>query len=167
MVYVEVIEANTNHQIDKQSLKQYLLFLSIQMCCFLSVFTLVNVSLRLARFIFLLMLFFICNQAIKSSSLSENSRRAEELERLRACEGEYATHYDTLSLIGKGSFGFVWTARSKKNHQEVKYFFKILKRNYLGSKQKGQSAHIMSALCFQKLLFGSSGLCFVLNANVR
>lgn len=81
--------------------------------------------------------FFICNQAIKSSSLSENSRRAEELERLRACEGEYATHYDTLSLIGKGSFGFVWTARSKKNHQEVKYFFKILKRNYLGSKQKG------------------------------
>ncbi|XP_021251649.1 PAS domain-containing serine/threonine-protein kinase isoform X2 [Numida meleagris] len=65
-------------------------------------------------------------EAIKSSSLSENSRRAEELERLRACEGEYAKHYDTLSLIGKGSFGFVWAARSKKNHQEavVKFIWK-------------------------------------------
>uniref|UniRef100_A0A8C9EN54 PAS domain-containing serine/threonine-protein kinase n=1 Tax=Pavo cristatus TaxID=9049 RepID=A0A8C9EN54_PAVCR len=65
-------------------------------------------------------------EAIKSSSLSENSRRAEELERLRACEGEYAKHYDTLSLVGKGSFGFVWTARSKKNHQEavVKFIWK-------------------------------------------
>ncbi|XP_010178027.1 PREDICTED: PAS domain-containing serine/threonine-protein kinase [Mesitornis unicolor] len=58
-------------------------------------------------------------EAIRSTSLFENSRRAEELERLRACEGEYAENYSTLSLIGKGSFGFVWTARSKKAHQEV------------------------------------------------
>ncbi|XP_048811185.1 PAS domain-containing serine/threonine-protein kinase isoform X2 [Lagopus muta] len=65
-------------------------------------------------------------EAIKSSSLSENSRRAEELERLRACEGEYAKHYHTLSLVGKGSFGFVWTARSKNNQQEavVKFIWK-------------------------------------------
>ncbi|XP_010714816.1 PAS domain-containing serine/threonine-protein kinase isoform X2 [Meleagris gallopavo] len=65
-------------------------------------------------------------EAIKSSSLSENSRRAEELERLRACEGEYTKHYHALSLIGKGSFGFVWTARSKTNHQEavVKFIWK-------------------------------------------
>ncbi|XP_042677071.1 PAS domain-containing serine/threonine-protein kinase isoform X2 [Centrocercus urophasianus] len=65
-------------------------------------------------------------EAIKSSSLSDNSRRAEELERLRACEGEYAKHYHTLSLIGKGSFGFVWTARSKENQQEavVKFIWK-------------------------------------------
>uniref|UniRef100_A0A8B9CS53 PAS domain-containing serine/threonine-protein kinase n=1 Tax=Anser brachyrhynchus TaxID=132585 RepID=A0A8B9CS53_9AVES len=58
-------------------------------------------------------------EAIRSTSLFENSRRAEELERLRACEGEYAEKYDTLNLIGKGSFGFVWTARDKKDHQEV------------------------------------------------
>ncbi|XP_040423239.1 PAS domain-containing serine/threonine-protein kinase [Cygnus olor] len=58
-------------------------------------------------------------EAIRSTSLFENSRRAEELERLRACEGEYAKKYDTLNLIGKGSFGFVWTARDKKDHQEV------------------------------------------------
>ncbi|XP_056214012.1 PAS domain-containing serine/threonine-protein kinase isoform X1 [Falco biarmicus] len=57
--------------------------------------------------------------AIRSTSLFENSRRAEDLAGLRACEGEYAKNYNTLSLIGKGSFGFVWTARSKKDHQEV------------------------------------------------
>ncbi|XP_009980806.1 PREDICTED: PAS domain-containing serine/threonine-protein kinase, partial [Tauraco erythrolophus] len=57
--------------------------------------------------------------AIRSTSLFESSRRTEELEGLRACEGEYAKNYSTLSLIGKGSFGFVWTARSKKDHQEV------------------------------------------------
>ncbi|XP_076198009.1 PAS domain-containing serine/threonine-protein kinase isoform X2 [Aptenodytes patagonicus] len=58
-------------------------------------------------------------EAIRSTSLFENSRRAEELEGLRAHEGEYAKNYNTLSLIGKGSFGFVWTARGKKDHQEV------------------------------------------------
>uniref|UniRef100_A0A8C6NBJ4 PAS domain-containing serine/threonine-protein kinase n=1 Tax=Melopsittacus undulatus TaxID=13146 RepID=A0A8C6NBJ4_MELUD len=58
-------------------------------------------------------------EAIRSTSLFENSRGAEELEGLRACEGEYAENYNTLRLIGKGSFGFVWTARGKKDHQEV------------------------------------------------
>ncbi|XP_064522935.1 PAS domain-containing serine/threonine-protein kinase isoform X2 [Pseudopipra pipra] len=58
-------------------------------------------------------------EAIRSTSLFNNSRRAEELEGLRACEGEYTKNYSTLSLIGKGAFGFVWTARSKKDHQEV------------------------------------------------
>ncbi|NWI51810.1 PASK kinase, partial [Calyptomena viridis] len=58
-------------------------------------------------------------EAIRSTSLFNNSRRAEELEGLRACEGEYAKNYSTLSLIGKGSFGFVWTAKSKKDNQEV------------------------------------------------
>ncbi|NXU01673.1 PASK kinase, partial [Buphagus erythrorhynchus] len=58
-------------------------------------------------------------EAIRSNSLFDNSQRAEDLERLRACEGEYAKNYSTLNLIGKGSFGFVWTARGKKDHQEV------------------------------------------------
>ncbi|NWR80838.1 PASK kinase, partial [Centropus unirufus] len=57
--------------------------------------------------------------AFGSTSLFDTSRRAEELEGLRACEGEYATNYSTLSLVGKGSFGFVWTARGKKDQQEV------------------------------------------------
>uniref|UniRef100_A0A8C8VLZ1 PAS domain-containing serine/threonine-protein kinase n=1 Tax=Pelusios castaneus TaxID=367368 RepID=A0A8C8VLZ1_9SAUR len=58
-------------------------------------------------------------EVIRTAPLFENSQRAEDLERLRACEGEYAKKYDTLSLIGKGAFGFVWTARCKKNNQEV------------------------------------------------
>ncbi|NXX80056.1 PASK kinase, partial [Urocolius indicus] len=58
-------------------------------------------------------------EAVRSTSLFESSRRAEELEGLRACEGKYAESYTTLSLIGKGSFGFVWTARSKEDSREV------------------------------------------------
>ncbi|XP_039583832.1 PAS domain-containing serine/threonine-protein kinase isoform X1 [Passer montanus] len=58
-------------------------------------------------------------EAIRSASLFNNSQRAEDLEGLRACEGEYAKNYSTLNLIGKGSFGFVWSARSKKDQQEV------------------------------------------------
>ncbi|NWX61506.1 PASK kinase, partial [Promerops cafer] len=58
-------------------------------------------------------------EAIRSTSLFDNSQRAEDLEGLRACEGEYAKNYSTLNLIGKGSFGFVWSARGKKDHQEV------------------------------------------------
>ncbi|NXS36103.1 PASK kinase, partial [Pomatostomus ruficeps] len=58
-------------------------------------------------------------EVIRSASLFDKSQRAEDLEGLRACEGEYAKNYSTLSLIGKGSFGFVWSARGKKDHQEV------------------------------------------------
>ncbi|NXA52355.1 PASK kinase, partial [Nothocercus julius] len=58
-------------------------------------------------------------ERIRSTPLSGNSRVAEELERLQACEGEYTRKYDTLSPIGKGSFGFVWTARCKEDQQEV------------------------------------------------
>ncbi|NWT25840.1 PASK kinase, partial [Cardinalis cardinalis] len=61
----------------------------------------------------------ILGEAIRSASLFNNSQRAEDLEGLRACEGEYAKNYSTLNLIGKGSFGFVWSARSKKDQQEV------------------------------------------------
>ncbi|NXA00564.1 PASK kinase, partial [Nesospiza acunhae] len=61
----------------------------------------------------------ILGEAIRSTSLFNNSQRAEDLEGLRACEGEYAKNYSTLNLIGKGSFGFVWSARSKKDQQEV------------------------------------------------
>ncbi|NXP53713.1 PASK kinase, partial [Heliornis fulica] len=58
-------------------------------------------------------------EAIQSDPLFESSQRVEELERLRACEGEYKKNYNMLDLIRKGSFGFVWTARSKKDHKEV------------------------------------------------
>ncbi|KAK9401097.1 PAS domain-containing serine/threonine-protein kinase-like [Crotalus adamanteus] len=59
------------------------------------------------------------SELIKTTPLFENSRRAEELERLKACEGGYAEKYDTLTFIGKGAFGFVWTAKCKMNQKEV------------------------------------------------
>ncbi|XP_065266987.1 PAS domain-containing serine/threonine-protein kinase [Emys orbicularis] len=58
-------------------------------------------------------------EVIRTMPLFENSQRVEDLERLRACEGEYAKKYDTVNLIGKGAFGFVWTARCKKDNKEV------------------------------------------------
>ncbi|KAM6442680.1 PAS domain-containing serine/threonine-protein kinase isoform 2-T2 [Liasis olivaceus] len=58
-------------------------------------------------------------ELIKTTPLFENSRRAEELERLKACEGGYGKKYDTVTFIGKGAFGFVWTAKSKMDHKEV------------------------------------------------
>ncbi|XP_067395117.1 PAS domain-containing serine/threonine-protein kinase [Emydura macquarii macquarii] len=58
-------------------------------------------------------------EVIRTAPLFENSHRTEDLERLRASEGEYAKKYDTVSLVGKGAFGFVWTARCKKDNKEV------------------------------------------------
>ncbi|XP_062832589.1 PAS domain-containing serine/threonine-protein kinase isoform X2 [Anolis carolinensis] len=58
-------------------------------------------------------------ELIKTTPLFENSRRVEELEKLKACEGEYEKKYDTLGLIGKGAFGFVWTAKCRKDQKEV------------------------------------------------
>ncbi|XP_033006090.1 PAS domain-containing serine/threonine-protein kinase [Lacerta agilis] len=65
-------------------------------------------------------------ELIKATPVFENSRRAEELERLRACEGDYGKKYDTLTLIGRGAFGFVWTARCKTDCKEavVKFIWK-------------------------------------------
>ncbi|XP_044288807.1 PAS domain-containing serine/threonine-protein kinase isoform X2 [Varanus komodoensis] len=65
-------------------------------------------------------------ELIKPVPLLENSRKAEELERLKACEGDYEKKYDTFKLIGKGAFGFVWTAKCKKDLKEavVKFIWK-------------------------------------------
>jgi hypothetical protein len=42
-----------------------------------------------------------------------------ELEGLAACEGEYSQKYSTLSPLGSGAFGFVWTAVDKEQNKEV------------------------------------------------
>ncbi|ETE73195.1 PAS domain-containing serine/threonine-protein kinase, partial [Ophiophagus hannah] len=60
-----------------------------------------------------------CIWLIKTTPLFENSRRAEELERLKACEGGYGEKYDTVTFIGKGAFGFVWTGKCKMDEKEV------------------------------------------------
>lgn len=42
-----------------------------------------------------------------------------ELEGLAACEGAYSRKYSTLSPLGSGAFGFVWTAVDKEANKEV------------------------------------------------
>lgn len=42
-----------------------------------------------------------------------------ELEGLAACEGTYSRKYRTLSPLGSGAFGFVWTAVHKEENKEV------------------------------------------------
>lgn len=66
---------------------------------------------------------FFFLQLIKTTPLFDNSRKAEELERLKACEGCYGEKYDTLTFIGKGAFGFVWTGKCKMDEKEVKKLF--------------------------------------------
>ncbi|XP_057600411.1 PAS domain-containing serine/threonine-protein kinase isoform X2 [Hippopotamus amphibius kiboko] len=49
----------------------------------------------------------------------EEPPEAAELEGLAACEGAYSRKYSTLSPIGSGAFGFVWTAVDKEANKEV------------------------------------------------
>ncbi|XP_078266759.1 PAS domain-containing serine/threonine-protein kinase isoform X2 [Rhinoraja longicauda] len=44
---------------------------------------------------------------------------SEDLEMAKACEGEYSEYYTTVSPLGKGAFGFVWTAHQKVSNKEV------------------------------------------------
>lgn len=49
----------------------------------------------------------------------EESPIPAELEGLAACEGEYSHKYSTISPLGSGAFGFVWTAVEKEHNKEV------------------------------------------------
>lgn len=49
----------------------------------------------------------------------EEPPRAGELEGLAACEGAYSRKYSTLSPLGSGAFGFVWTAVDRGQNKEV------------------------------------------------
>ncbi|XP_029471465.1 PAS domain-containing serine/threonine-protein kinase isoform X3 [Rhinatrema bivittatum] len=64
------------------------------------------------------------------TACTETSRGPKELDRLHACEGEYSKEYSTLSPVGRGAFGFVWTARCKEDNKEVVVKF-ILKEKVL------------------------------------
>ena len=44
-----------------------------------------------------------------------------ELEGQAACEGAYSHKYLTLSPLGSGAFGFVWTAVDKEANKEVRW----------------------------------------------
>ncbi|XP_051010336.1 PAS domain-containing serine/threonine-protein kinase [Acomys russatus] len=58
-------------------------------------------------------------EMLKAKPQFEESPTPAELERLAACEGEYSQKYSTISPLGSGAFGFVWTAVEKEHKKEV------------------------------------------------
>ncbi|XP_078419619.1 PAS domain-containing serine/threonine-protein kinase [Cetorhinus maximus] len=58
-------------------------------------------------------------EAIMETARSNGLKSSEDLEAVKACEGEYSEYYSTLSPLGKGAFGFVWTASQKLSKKEV------------------------------------------------
>ncbi|XP_031224347.1 PAS domain-containing serine/threonine-protein kinase isoform X2 [Mastomys coucha] len=58
-------------------------------------------------------------EVLRAKPLFEESPIPAELEGLAACEGEYSHKYNTISPLGSGAFGFVWTAVEKEGNKEV------------------------------------------------
>ncbi|KAM4693654.1 PAS domain-containing serine/threonine-protein kinase [Discoglossus pictus] len=58
-------------------------------------------------------------ELIRSSAGAGYCTELQDLETLGASDGRYAEEYQTLSPLGKGAFGFVWSARCKKDSKEV------------------------------------------------
>ncbi|KAF6115400.1 PAS domain containing serine/threonine kinase [Phyllostomus discolor] len=58
-------------------------------------------------------------EVLRSRPWFEEPPKPGELERLAACEGAYSQKYSTLSPLGSGAFGFVWTALDREQNKEV------------------------------------------------
>nr|AAI50822.1 PAS domain containing serine/threonine kinase [Mus musculus] len=58
-------------------------------------------------------------EVLRAKPWFEESPTPAELEGLAACEGEYDYKYNTISPLGSGAFGFVWTAVEKECNKEV------------------------------------------------
>ncbi|CAH6791969.1 PAS domain-containing serine/threonine-protein kinase [Phodopus roborovskii] len=58
-------------------------------------------------------------EMLRAKPWFEESPTPAELEGLAACEGEYSHKYSTISPLGSGAFGFVWTAVEKEHDKEV------------------------------------------------
>ncbi|XP_004386571.1 PAS domain-containing serine/threonine-protein kinase [Trichechus manatus latirostris] len=58
-------------------------------------------------------------EVLKAKPWFEEPPKVAELEGLAACEGAYSHKYSTLSSLGSGAFGFVWTAVDKEENKEV------------------------------------------------
>ncbi|XP_029080286.1 PAS domain-containing serine/threonine-protein kinase isoform X1 [Monodon monoceros] len=58
-------------------------------------------------------------EVLASKPWIEEPPEAVELEGLAACKGAYSRKYSTLSPIGSGAFGFVWTAVDQEANKEV------------------------------------------------
>ncbi|KAM7105106.1 PAS domain-containing serine/threonine-protein kinase isoform 3-T3 [Molossus nigricans] len=58
-------------------------------------------------------------EVLRNRPWFEEPPKAAELEGLAACEGSYSHKYSTLSPLGSGAFGFVWTALDREQNKEV------------------------------------------------
>ncbi|XP_048200340.1 PAS domain-containing serine/threonine-protein kinase isoform X2 [Perognathus longimembris pacificus] len=58
-------------------------------------------------------------EVLRAKPWFEDPPMPAELEGLAACEGEYSHKYHTLSPLGSGAFGFVWTAMDKEQNKEL------------------------------------------------
>ncbi|XP_035162218.3 PAS domain-containing serine/threonine-protein kinase isoform X3 [Callithrix jacchus] len=58
-------------------------------------------------------------EVLRAKPWFEDAPKAVELEGLAACEGEYSQKYSTLSRLGSGAFGSVWTAVDKEQNKEL------------------------------------------------
>ncbi|XP_018119354.1 PAS domain-containing serine/threonine-protein kinase isoform X2 [Xenopus laevis] len=57
-------------------------------------------------------------ELIRNSASAGYCTELQDLQILGACNGQYALKYQTLSPLGKGAFGFVWSACGKDNAKE-------------------------------------------------
>uniref|UniRef100_A0A667X643 PAS domain-containing serine/threonine-protein kinase n=1 Tax=Myripristis murdjan TaxID=586833 RepID=A0A667X643_9TELE len=68
---------------------------------------------------------------ISEASHGEALRSTMDLERSRACDGQFEEDYQPLKAMGKGAFGFVWKALRRCDGQEV--IVKFIKKGMIVS----------------------------------
>ncbi|XP_029931171.1 PAS domain-containing serine/threonine-protein kinase isoform X2 [Myripristis murdjan] len=70
-------------------------------------------------------------ERISEASHGEALRSTMDLERSRACDGQFEEDYQPLKAMGKGAFGFVWKALRRCDGQEV--IVKFIKKGMIVS----------------------------------
>ncbi|XP_075717483.1 PAS domain-containing serine/threonine-protein kinase [Rhinoderma darwinii] len=58
-------------------------------------------------------------ELIRSNAEAGHCTDIQDLQTLGACDGQYEEKYETLFPLGKGAFGFVWSAKHKEDAKEV------------------------------------------------
>ncbi|XP_018423400.1 PREDICTED: PAS domain-containing serine/threonine-protein kinase [Nanorana parkeri] len=58
-------------------------------------------------------------ELIRSNAEAGHCTEIQDLQTLGACDGEYDQQYETLFPLGKGAFGFVWSAKHREDVKEV------------------------------------------------
>ncbi|XP_066454603.1 PAS domain-containing serine/threonine-protein kinase [Eleutherodactylus coqui] len=58
-------------------------------------------------------------ELIRSNAEAGHCTEIQDLQILGACDGQYEEQYETMFPLGKGAFGFVWSAKHKDDAKEV------------------------------------------------